>query len=190
MLARGASADGADAEAALLLASLEFLSSPLAAPFAACPGEGPVALGSRVVALCNTLDLVGGIVHKVVALGDGSPGSGPTGTCSLRRVSDGELLRDGEGQPQWFPTIELAPAGGSLGATPLLLAILLRCPGAVVAALVASQPGAVEKSDILGRTALAAAVEVPTPSIIRTRPHPCNKIHISLLLLSPTRFFP
>ncbi len=100
------------------------------------------------------------VVHEVVAMGDGSSESGPAGTCSLRRVSDGALLTNEEGRAEWFASTALALAGSPLEATLLHLALLLRCPWELVSALVARAPEALSKLDALGRSPLAIAAEV------------------------------
>ena len=131
----------------------------------ALPSQGPISVGARVVPSRSTADLFRSVVHEVVAMGDGSSESGPAGTCSLRRVSDGALLKNEAGQAEWFAVTALALAGAPLEATPLHLALLLRCPWEVVSALVARAPEALSKLDALGRSPQSTASEVfPFPA--------------------------
>jgi hypothetical protein len=69
---------------------------------------------------------------------------------------------------------ELAVAGASLGATPVILAMLARCPSDVVVALVDAlgyrSPAALQK-DGLDRSAIRVATEVCDPAI-----NPSNRI--------------
>jgi hypothetical protein len=136
------------------------LSASLSSVALALPGQGPIAVGGRIISSRSSRALFRSVVHEVVALGDGSPGSGPAGTCSLRRFSDGDLLRDSEGQSLWFPTNGLTPAGGSLEGNAVHLALLLQCPWEFVQAIIKRAPEALSKLDALGRTPLTVAAEV------------------------------
>ena len=137
------------------------LRSPVTWSCAACPGQGPVEVGTLVVARHSAGGLVRGLVHEVVAVSDGSAGRGPRGFVSLRRVSDGRVITEGLGDDAaWRPPSDLAAAGASLEATPLHLALLMQCPNPVISDLIARGPEAAANLDALGRTPLAVSSEV------------------------------
>ena len=146
--------------------------TPADTPFAASPGEaGSIALGSTVVPVLSTDQLRRGVACVVVALGDGTAAGGPKGFCKLRRLHDGHDLRDSAGLRQWYPVCLVAPAGGSLVATPVLLACLWCCPAEVVAMLLARAPEAAATADAHGRTPMTAATEVVA---FEYRPYTCS----------------
>jgi len=138
-------------EALLAVTDPAALAAPAPSPGAACPGEGPIKEGSRVVPTRGGCGLVRGKVYYVASVG---------GSFCMLLCSDGELLKDREAQPLRVLASELAAAGASLDATPVALALISGCSLGVVSALVARAPEALSKLDALGRTPLAVAAEV------------------------------
>ena len=138
-------------EALLAVTDPAALSASAPSPGAACPGEGPIKEGSRVVPTRGGCGLVRGKVYFVASVREV--------LCTLRS-SDDKLVKDPEDQPLWIPASELAAAGAPLDATPVALALISGCSLGVVSALVARAPEALSKLDALGRTPLAVAAEV------------------------------
>ena len=188
LLVRGPEAWGA-LEALLHLVDPGVLSALVPSSVLALPSQGSISVGARVVPSRSTSDLFRSVVHEVVAMGDGSSESGPAGTCSLRRVSDGALLTNEEGRAEWFSSTALALAGSPLEATPLHLALLLRCPWELVSALAARAPEALSKLDALERSPLAIATEVHVTFcrcfklLLHKAPPDFPQLYISLLLV-------
>ena len=151
LVSRGPAAEEGALEVLLAAVDPAALASPAPSPLAACPGEGAVTAGALVVPRRGGCGLVQGAVHTVASV--------QGGLCTLL-AGGGSLVEDGEGKALLVPTGDLALAGAPLEATPLHLALLLRCPWEVVSALVARAPEALSKLDALGRSPLAVAAEV------------------------------
>ncbi len=85
------------------------------------------------------------------------------GTCSLRRVRDGAMMRD----VAFHHTDDLRPAAERPATgLPLHVAVASGCSPEVVAALVALRPEAAATMDDFGRFPLQIAAEVPrSPSL-------------------------
>ena len=129
----------------------ELLAAPLDSPFAARPGAGEVKAGSLVVAVQDLYGLVRGLVHQVVRMRYHI--EGPFGSCNLRRLVDDQEVS------MWVPVGSLAVAGEPLG-TPLHLACLFGCSGALVAIVGERNQRAWELLDGYGRTPLAILAAV------------------------------
>ena len=130
----------------------ELLATPMDSPFVARPGAGEVKEGSLVVAVQDSPGLVRGLVHMVITVQSCS--------CTLWRLVGGQELRDERGRSNSVPVGTLAVAGEPLGATPLHLACLFGCSGAVLAAMGERNPMAYGMLDKHGRTPLAIAAAV------------------------------